>query len=125
MDTMRGQVEFFYNSYVSRSTGKTLFKIMYTKELNHMVDLAIIPKPKNSIANTTTTKYTKVIEEVRNHLHRVNLNYKSHVDIKQQFKVFRSGELVRLCMRKDRIPPGTYSKAKTKENKTFHYFEEN
>lgn len=38
-------------------------------------------KLKNLEANIMATKYTKVIEEVRNHLQQVNLNYKSHAQI--------------------------------------------
>ena len=43
-DTALPQIKFAFNSMINRFTGKTLFGIVYTKPLNHIVDLLALPQ---------------------------------------------------------------------------------
>lgn len=63
-DLFLGQVEFAYNSTVNKSTSKSPFNIVYSKEPNHTVDLAIMPKSNNIVVASKVIDSNKVIQDV-------------------------------------------------------------
>lgn len=63
-DTLFSQVKFAYNSFINHLTRKTPFSIVYTKALNHLIDLTILPRKKNSAACSMATYFTKLTEVI-------------------------------------------------------------
>ena len=54
-------------------------------------------------------------EEVRQKLEATNAKYKEAVDKKRREKIFNVGDLVLVCLRKERFPIGTYKKLEDKK----------
>ncbi|PKU81168.1 putative mitochondrial protein [Dendrobium catenatum] len=102
--------EFAYNSMVNRSTGKTPFSIVFTKVPNLALDLAILPKCKSGAAKNFTNQYSQMLEDVRLQLTNANRKYKADADRHRRPLVFNVGDLVMIRLRRERFPPGTYSK---------------
>ncbi|PKU74373.1 hypothetical protein MA16_Dca003576 [Dendrobium catenatum] len=102
--------EFAYNSMVNRSTGKSPFSIVYTKLPNLALDVAVLPKCKSGKATHFATQYSDMLEEVRKQLHKSNQSYKTSKDLHRREKIFNVGDLVMVRLRRERFPPGMYSK---------------
>lgn len=77
VDTYLGQTEFAYNSMFNRSTGKSPFSVVYTKEPNHTVDVVVLPKCGNVSASIVPDNFKSIIEETHNTLHDSNSKYKA------------------------------------------------
>ncbi|PKU75932.1 hypothetical protein MA16_Dca005979 [Dendrobium catenatum] len=107
---MLSTAEFAYNSMVNRSTGKSPFSIVYTKLPNLALDVVVLPKCKSGIAAKFTSHSTKMLEDVHTHLTNANLKYKAAVDVHRRQQLFNVGDLVMVRLRRERFPPGTYSK---------------
>lgn len=95
---------------MNRLTGKSPFSIVYTKEPNHIVDVTILPKCRNSSTISLATDFKSAIEETRAVLHQANNSYKALADQHKHVKQFNPGDLVMVRMRKERYPIGQYSK---------------
>ncbi|PKU67185.1 hypothetical protein MA16_Dca013609 [Dendrobium catenatum] len=104
------RAEFAYNSMPNRSTGKSPFYIVYTKAPNLAIDIAILPKCKSLAAESFSGSYTDMLTEVRNHILKSNQRYKEFADHHRRQRIFSIGDLVMVRIRKERFPPGTYSK---------------
>lgn len=53
------QVGFANSSTINCSTDKTPFNIVYIKEPNHMIDVAILPQLSNNEVDTVVKDHTK------------------------------------------------------------------
>ncbi|PKU67930.1 hypothetical protein MA16_Dca006965 [Dendrobium catenatum] len=102
------QAEFAYNSMPNRSTGQCPFAIVYTKVLNHLFDIAILPKCANKSAAALTDQCQS--DEVRMKLITSNSTYKKAADLHRRHVSFEPGDLVLIRLRKDRFPTGANSK---------------
>ncbi|PKU62072.1 RNA-directed DNA polymerase [Dendrobium catenatum] len=109
-DELLSQAEFAYNSMPSRSTGTSPFHIVYTKAPNHTVDVAVLPKCTSKTAVKTAEQFAKLLQDVRLKLVESNEQYKAAVDLHRRKRIFKPGELVMIRLRRERLPPGKYSK---------------
>ncbi|KAI0495824.1 hypothetical protein KFK09_022127 [Dendrobium nobile] len=94
----------------NRSTGHSPFSIVYSKPLNHLLDIAILPKCKSSSANHFTEQHSSILQEVKAKLLDSNEHYKQTADLHRRKQVFEPGDLVMVRLRKERFPVGQYSK---------------
>ncbi|PKU70598.1 hypothetical protein MA16_Dca008715 [Dendrobium catenatum] len=109
-EEMLSTAEFAYNSMVNRSTGKSPFSIVYTKIPNLALNVVVLPKCKSGAAAKFTSHYTKMLEDVHTHLTNANMKYKAAADVHRRQQLFNVGDLVMVRLRRERFPPGTYSK---------------
>ncbi|PKU67182.1 hypothetical protein MA16_Dca013606 [Dendrobium catenatum] len=107
---MLSTAEFAYNSMVNRSTVKSPFSIVYTKLPNLALDVVVLPKCKSGAASTFMSQYSQMLEEVHTHLTNANLKYKAAADTRRRQQLFKVGDLVMVRLRRERFPPGAYSK---------------
>ncbi|PKU75761.1 hypothetical protein MA16_Dca019717 [Dendrobium catenatum] len=75
-EEMLSQAEFAFNSMQNRSTGHSPFSIVYTKMPNHLVDIAVIPKCRSTVATQTAQQFQNIIEQVHTKLNKSNAKYK-------------------------------------------------
>ena len=116
-DLALSQVEFAYNSSVSRSTGKSPFAIVYCVPLKHALDLVPLPEllgVSQAIENMAK-RIQAMQDEVRQKLEATNAKYKEAADKKRREKIFNVADLVLVYLRKERFPIGTYNKLKDKK----------
>ncbi|KAI0520448.1 hypothetical protein KFK09_007923 [Dendrobium nobile] len=109
-DDYLGQAEFAYNAMSNRSTGQCPFSIVYTKCPNHLVDITVLPNCKSKAATNTSEIYTQLLQDVKDKLEAANTHYKQQADLHRRKQIFHPGDLVMVRLRKERFPPGTYSK---------------
>ncbi|PKU74859.1 hypothetical protein MA16_Dca005050 [Dendrobium catenatum] len=105
-----GKAEFAFNAMPNRSTGKAPFTVVYTKAPNLVVDVIVLPKCKSSSATNFTEDYSKLLDDVRQQIIRSNQRYKAVVDAHRRPCNFQVGDLVMVRLRRERFPPGAYSK---------------
>ncbi|XP_020700061.1 uncharacterized protein LOC110112248 [Dendrobium catenatum] len=94
----------------NRTTGKSPFSIVYTKQPNISLDITVLPKCKSSAATNFTDQYSEMLAEVRQQIIKSNQLYKETADVHRRHKTFKVGDLVMVRLRRERFPPGTYSK---------------
>ncbi|PKU76646.1 hypothetical protein MA16_Dca001251 [Dendrobium catenatum] len=94
----------------NRTTSKTPFSIVYTKPPNTVLDLSILPKCKSQAAATFAGDFADMLAEVRNQILKSNTRYKEAADKRRRQRLFNVGDLVMVRLRRERFPPGTYSK---------------
>ncbi|PKU76569.1 ATP-dependent DNA helicase RecG [Dendrobium catenatum] len=104
-----GKAEFAYNSMTNRTTGKSPFSIVYTKQPNIALDITVLPKCKSYAATNFTDQYSEMLAEVRQQIIKSNQLYKEAADVHRRHKTFKVGDLVMVRLRRERFPPGTYS----------------
>lgn len=75
-DVALPQVEFSYNSMMNRTTGKYPFSIVYTKVLNHSIDLIVLPKPRSKNASYMADRIVQVHKKARERLEEVIVSCK-------------------------------------------------
>ncbi|PKU66790.1 hypothetical protein MA16_Dca015050 [Dendrobium catenatum] len=109
-EDMLSKAEFAYNSMVNRTTGKAPFVIVYTKHPNTALDISILPKCKSSAATNFTKQYEEMLSEVKHQIVKSNQKYKEAADTRHRQRLFSVGDLVMVRLRRERFPPGTYSK---------------
>lgn len=84
------QVEFAYNNAVHSSADKSPFSIVYTKPLQHILDL--IKRPKSGVSSTTAKhmpeQVVKVHKEVKQKLEDANKRYKQAADQHRKHESF-------------------------------------
>ncbi|KAI0498351.1 hypothetical protein KFK09_021592 [Dendrobium nobile] len=104
------RAEFAYNAMVNRSTGKVPFDIVYTKSPNSAIDISILPQGPSKAVAHFTDDHTTMLKDIREQLVRANQRYKTAADARRREKIFQVGDLVMVRLRRERFPPGTYSK---------------
>ncbi|PKU83847.1 RNA-directed DNA polymerase [Dendrobium catenatum] len=104
------QAEFAFNSMPNRSKGHSPFSVVYTKMPNHLIDIAVVPKCRSTVAAQTAQQFKNVLEEVHNNLESSNSKYKQLADAHRRHQVFSPGDLVMLRVRREWFPTGTYTK---------------
>ncbi|PKU80749.1 hypothetical protein MA16_Dca023446 [Dendrobium catenatum] len=109
-DEILGQAEFAYNSMTNRSTGRIPFSIVYTKQPNHTVDIAVLPKCSSQRATDFAEQFATMLLEVRQQLTKSNAKYKEAADRHRKEWKFSPGDLVMVRLRRERFPQGAYSK---------------
>lgn len=114
-DSILPQAEFAYNSSVSRSTGKSPFAIVYTKVLNHTLDLVSLPRTHNPAAYSLAETIVQTHLDVHRHLADANAQYKKNADKHRRRKLFSVGDLVMVHLRRERFPAGTYGKLQARK----------
>ena len=84
------QVEFAYNNFVNRSTGKSPFQIVYGNSLRTASKLRKLDKGEISSAEAEEfAEHLKNIhEEVRQHITKMNAQYKAKANVKRRYKEF-------------------------------------
>ncbi len=82
-------MEFAFNNMSNRSTGKSLFEIVYTKPPKHALDLIPIPKLPglNIVVEHMVDWVQQIREEVRLNLEHANCKYKDATDTKRRVKI--------------------------------------
>lgn len=91
---------------MNRSTGKNPFWVNYTKESNHTVDVAILPKCHNTSVVSLAKEFKSIIEKTRTTLQQANDSYKALPKKHKCVKQFNPGDLVMVRIRKERYPKG-------------------
>lgn len=111
------QAEFAYNNVPNRSSGKSLFKIVYIWPLLHTLDLVHLPKLSRMsiIADHMIDKVINVHEEVKKKLEELTTKYKTDTNKHRHFKSFAIGDQEIVHLRKERFPVGKYNKLKQKK----------
>lgn len=102
---------------INRSTGKTLFEVLYTQPPKHTLDLIPLPRLPglNTAVENMAEKIQQVHSNVRFNLEKSNLRYKQAADKHRIAKIFQKGDLVMVHPRKQRFPMGTYNRLKHKK----------
>ena len=89
-DMILPQAEFAYNNSVNRSTGKSPFQIVYGNSPRTASELRKLDKGEISSAEAEEfAEHLKNIhEEVRQHITKMNAQYKAKADVKRRYKEF-------------------------------------
>lgn len=100
----------------NRSTKKTPFEIVYTSAPKRTLDLIRLPPANN---NYEAEKFAECVQhihnEVQKNLEAANSQYKSAAYKHRRKKIFQTGDLVMVHLRKNWFPVGTYNKLKDKK----------
>lgn len=67
-DSCLPQVEFAFNSMLNRSTGKSLFEIVYAKAPNYTMNLLSLPHSKSKATKNLGNQIAQTLDEVRTKL---------------------------------------------------------
>jgi hypothetical protein len=116
-DQILPQAEFAYNDSVNRSTGKSLFHILYGTQPRGVSELRELEQAETSSARAE--EFAEAMQElhaqVKQRLQKANQEYKRRADQKKRQLQFEVGDMVLAHLRKERFPRGTYSKLKMKK----------
>ena len=98
-------VEFSYNNFVNRSTGKSPFQIINGYSLHTPIDL--VPLPPHMCVSELAENFAKHIHdlhaEIRRKISLSNKEYKLAADVHRRCKEFNVNEYVMVCIRPKRI----------------------
>ena len=110
-DLILSMVEFAYNNFVNRSTGKSHFQIVNGYSPHTPIDL--VPLPPHMRVSKPVENFAKYIHdlhvEIRQNISLSNEEYKLVDDVHRRSKEFNVSEYVIVCIRPKRIPK-TFSK---------------
>ena len=89
-DMILPQADFAYNNSINRSTGKSPFQIVYGNSPRTISKLRKLDKGEISSAEAEEfAKHLKnVHEEVRQHITKMNAQYKAKANVKRRYKEF-------------------------------------
>ena len=116
-DLVLPQAEFAYNSSINRSTGKSVFQIVYGANPKGVADL--VDLPTDPYLSKDATDFVENIQgihqQVEHKLQSMVDQYKEDTNRHRRRKVFQEGEMVMVHLRKKRYPKGTYNKLKPRK----------
>ncbi|KAL5733117.1 hypothetical protein ACOSQ2_032809 [Xanthoceras sorbifolium] len=111
-DLVLPQAEFAFNNSVNISIGNTPFEVAYGFRPHTPLDLNSLPlPPRPSEAALDFSSYMKdVYEEVKRCLSLNTELYAASANTKRKDKQFNVGDMVLICLRPERFPPGSFTK---------------
>jgi len=116
-DLQLSRVEFAHNHAVNRSTGFSPFQIVYTSKPRVPLDLAIVPRSRETVKRAAD--FAKELMECHKIVHerllKENEKYKQAADLRRRHVQFQEGDLVYAVLTKDHFPVGTYNKLKARK----------
>jgi len=104
--------EFAFNNSVNRSTGCTLFEVVYGFRPNAPLDIISLPSPpRPSEAALDFSSYMRdVHEECKRRLTTHTSSYAAVANAKRKDRKFNTCDMVLVCLRPERFPPGSFTK---------------
>lgn len=109
-DGYLGEAQFAFKLMVNRSTGRSLFSIVYTKTPNLTTDLTNLPKFENKVAADMTNNFDSLIQGVKEKLITSIQHYKEKADKSRCPKPFEVRDLVMVHSHKEWYLVVTYNK---------------
>ncbi|XP_076898116.1 uncharacterized protein LOC143551604 [Bidens hawaiensis] len=111
------QAEFAHNHAVNRSTGFSLFQVVYSAQPRGPLDLMSLPVPGS--APKKVKDFVEGLHEIHKDVHhnlvRANSKYKQAADQKRRQVDFEVGDFVWAVLTKDRFSVGEYNKLSAKK----------
>jgi hypothetical protein len=113
-DNILPQVEFAYNDSINRSTGKSLFQIVYGMHPRGILELR--DSEHNATRSASVEDLAEAMKElhsqVKERLQNSSQKYKHREDQHRRQLQFEVGDLILAHLRKERFPKGKYNKLK-------------
>lgn len=111
-DTILPQVEFSYNDFVNRSTGLSLFQIVYGTHPKSVLELRDVKNidRRSAQADDFAEVMKDMHQQVRDKLIHTSEKYKQAVDLKRRDVQFKVGDMVMIHLKKERLPKEKYTK---------------
>ena len=105
------QEVFAYNNSINRNNGKSPLQIVYVNNPRTASKLKKMDKGEISSAEAEDfVEHLKNIhEELRQHITKMNAQYKAKADVKRRYKEFQVGDEVMVHLRKEHFIVGTYN----------------
>ncbi|GJU37051.1 RNA-directed DNA polymerase [Tanacetum coccineum] len=120
-DLILSQAEFAYNRSVNRTTGKSLFEVVYgwnsitPLDLFHVLEVGQFSKEGADQSERIKELHQSVQEQIIRH----NKQYKEHADKHRKQVLYREGDLVWIHLRKVRFLAGRFGKLKPRGDGPF------
>jgi hypothetical protein len=116
-DQILRQAEFAYNESPNRSTGKSVFQLLYVMQPMGVSELRDLEQSdiKSIGEEYFVAEMQKLHSQIRGQLHNSSQEYKCRVDQHRREIQFEIGDQVITHLRKERFPRGTYNKLKMKQ----------
>ena len=116
-DSVLCQAEFAHNHAVNRSTGFSPFYVIYGVVPRSPIDLNIAPDRTRSHGRACDMieDFTSIHQQVKANLEAATLKYKASVDSRRRDLQFQVGDKVWAVLTKERFPPNSYNKLKSRK----------
>jgi hypothetical protein len=113
-DQILPQAYFAYNDSPNRSTGKSLFHILYGMKLRGVYELRDLQQSeiRSTGPEYFAAKMQKLHSQIKGQLQNSSQEYKCRADQHHRELQFEVGDQVLAHIRKERFPRGTYNKIK-------------
>lgn len=113
--------KFAFNNFVNRSTGCTLFELVYGFQPNTPLDINSLPSPpKPSEAALDFSSYMQNVHEECKQCLTVHTNsYAAMTNAKRKDQQFNAGDMVLVRLRPERFPPVSFTKLHARRAKPF------
>jgi hypothetical protein len=120
-DLILPHAEFSINNSVNRSTGCTPFEVVYDRRPYTLMDLTPLPlPPRPSEAGLDFSEHMKDVHaEVKRRLSHSTDSYAAAANIKRRDIQFNGGDMVLVCLKPERFPPGSFTKLHTQRAEPF------
>ncbi|WRX11626.1 Integrase [Theobroma cacao] len=105
-DLVLAQAEFSYNNFVSQTTGRCPFEVVYGKRPLSPLDLPVLPTTRefSADAEERAKQIKKLHEEVREKTNRQTDRYQKQANKHKKPASFKKGDLVWIHLRKECFP---------------------
>jgi hypothetical protein len=116
-DNILPQAEFAYNESVNRTTGQSLFQIVYGMKPRRISELRDLEQ--TATRSASAEEFAEAMKELHNQvkepLQNSSQEYKRRANQHKRQLHFEVGDLVLAHLRKERFPRRTYNKLKMKK----------